>query len=110
MIIFEDVVDENNRLKDSQRNNEAITMSFFLQNLETKKIHVDRYKLNKNREEFEENGILEKIKEGMKLPITQVDGEILLSGRYPKSYEILDFLKLDRNILNRAYVNEKRKF
>lgn len=110
MEIYENSVDENNRFENEKDNEMAVMLSFFLEKLKSKKIFVDRYKLNKDTEKFEQNKITDKINDGTKLPITVVDGVVVLSGRYPKSYEILDFLKLDRNIFNQAYVNDKRKF
>lgn len=110
MMIFENKVDENNLFENEMDNRNSVMLSFFLQKLRTKKVVVDRFKLNKNPEIFEQQGISQKIDDGMKLPITVVDGKVVLSGRYPKSYEILDFLHIDRNIFNQAYVNDKRKF
>ena len=110
MMIFENKVDENNLFENEMDNRNSVMLSFFLQKLRTKKIVVDRFKLNKNPEIFEQHGITQRIEDGMKLPITIIDGKIVLSGRYPKSYEILDFLHIDRNIFNQAYVNDKRKF
>ncbi len=110
MMIFENKVDENNLFENEMDNRNSVMLSFFLEKLKTKKVVVDRFKLNKNPEIFEQQGIAQKIDDGMKLPITVVDGKVVLSGRYPKSYEILDFLHIDRNIFNQAYVNDKRKF
>ena len=110
MMIFENKVDENNLFENEMDNRNSMMLSFFLEKLKTKKVVVDRFKLNKNPEIFEQQGIAQKIDDGMKLPITVVDGKVVLSGRYPKSYEILDFLHIDRNIFNQAYVNDKRKF
>lgn len=110
MMIFENKVDENNLFENEMDNRNSVMLSFFLEKLKTKKVVVERFKLNKNPEIFEQQGIAQKIDDGMKLPITVVDGKVVLSGRYPKSYEILDFLHIDRNIFNQAYVNDKRKF
>ena len=110
MMIFENRVDENNLFENEMDNRNSVMLSFFLEKLKTKKVVVDRFKLNKNPEIFEQQGIAQKIDDGMKLPITVVDGKVVLSGRYPKSYEILDYLHIDRNIFNQAYVNDKRKF
>ena len=110
MMIFENKVDENNLFENEMDNRNSMMLSFFLEKLKTKKVVVDRFKLNKNPEIFEQQGIAQKIDDGMKLPITVVDGKVVLSGRYPKSYEILDFLHIDRNIFNQAYVNDNRKF
>ena len=110
MMIFENKVDENNLFENEMDNRNSVMLSFFLEKLKTKKVVVDRFKLNKNPEIFEQQGIVQKIDDGMKLPITVVDGKVVLSGRYPKSYEILDFLHIDRSIFNQAYVNDKRKF
>ena len=109
MMIFENKVDENNLFENEMDNRNAVMLSFFLEKLKTKNVVV-RFKLNKNPEMFEQQGITQKIDDRMKLPITVVDGKVVLSGRYPKSYEILDYLHIDRNIFNQAYVNDKRKF
>jgi len=75
MMIFENKVDENNLFENEMDNRNSVMLSFFLQQLKTKKVVIDRFKLNKNPEIFEQHGISQKIDDGMKLPITVVDGK-----------------------------------
>lgn len=81
---------------------ELLRISTVLNNLEKKGIKVERYNLTSAPQAFVMNKVVNKfIKEkGVKeLPITVIDGEIVITGRYPKNEEFVKLLDISKSYL-----------
>ena len=81
---------------------ELLRITTVLNNLKNKGIMIERYNLNSTPMEFVKNNTVnqyvnEKGVEG--LPVTLVDGEIVITGRYPANAEILNLLELPASVL-----------
>jgi hypothetical protein len=83
-------------------NPELIRISTVLNTLKNEGVEIGRYNLNNAPMEFVKSNIVnqyvnEKGVEG--LPVVTLDGEIVISGRYPTNEEILTLLELPAQIL-----------
>lgn len=81
---------------------ELLRITTVLNNLKNKGIIIERYNLNSTPMEFVKNNTVnqyvnEKGVEG--LPVTLVDGKIVITGRYPVNDEILNLLELPASTL-----------
>ena len=81
---------------------ELLRITTVLDNLKNKGIIIERYNLNSTPMEFVKNNTVnqyvnEKGVEG--LPVTLVDGKIVITGRYPANDEILNLLGLPASTL-----------
>ncbi len=80
---------------------ELLRISTVLNSLKSKNILVDRFNLSNSPQEFIKNEVVNNfVKEkGMEgLPLTVVDGEIVISGRYPTNDEFISYLELPKNM------------
>lgn len=76
---------------------ELIRMSTILNTLKNKGIEIDRFNLSSAPQEFITNKIINKIinEQGVDvLPVTILDGEIVVTGKYPTNEEIAKMLDL----------------
>jgi hypothetical protein len=76
---------------------ELLRMSAALRNLKRRGIVVDRFNLTSAPQEFISNDAINRAinEQGVEvLPITALDGKVVLSGRYPTNEEIAGFLGL----------------
>lgn len=81
---------------------ELLRISTVLNTLKKEEVIIDRFHLNSTPMEFVKSHVVHQFinENGAEsLPITTVDGEIVLSGRYPTNEEILTFLDLPAQIL-----------
>jgi hypothetical protein len=83
---------------------ELLRISTVLSRLEKNGIDVERFNLSNSPQEFitnktVNNFIREKGIEG--LPITVLDGEIVITGRYPKNEEFEKLFDIPRNFLGK---------
>ena len=81
---------------------ELLRISSVLNTLKQEGVIIERYNLNNAPMEFVKNNIVncyvnEKGVEG--LPVVTLDGEIVITGRYPANDEILNLLELPAQIL-----------
>jgi hypothetical protein len=82
---------------------ELLRISTVLNNLKKKGIEVDRFNLTSAPMEFVNNKAINDLlnSKGMNvLPATVVDGEIVITGRYPSNDEFCKILELPSNSLN----------
>jgi hypothetical protein len=81
---------------------ELLRISTVLNALGSNGIPVQRYNLSSAPQEFVKNqAVCELIKNGVdSLPATMVDGEIVLTGRYPTNEEIAKFLDIQASMLD----------
>jgi hypothetical protein len=80
---------------------ELLRISTVLNSLKSKNIVVDRFNLSNSPQEFIKNEAVNNfVKEkGMDgLPLTVVDGEIVISGRYPTNDEFVKYLDIPSNM------------
>lgn len=76
---------------------ELIRISTVLNTLNKKGIEVERFNLSNTPQEFIKNNVINKLiyEKGVDvLPVTILDGEIVLSGRYPSNEEIAKLLDI----------------
>lgn len=86
---------------------ELLRISTVLDNLKKKGIEVERYNLTNAPMKFVTNKTVNKFinEKGVdELPITLLDEEIVITGRYPTNEELVQFI----NVSSRA-INEKSK-
>lgn len=83
---------------------ELLRISTVLNTLEKSGIKVDRFNLSSAPNEFIKNQTVNKFinEKGVDdLPVTIVDDEIVITGRYPKNDEFVKLLNIPANLLNR---------
>lgn len=81
---------------------ELLRISTVLNTLKSKNVTVERYNLNTSPMEFVKNMAVNLYVNGKgidALPIVTLDGEIVISGRYPTNEEILNLLDLPAQML-----------
>lgn len=81
---------------------DLLRISTVLSALEKKNIEVKRYNLSNSPQAFITNKVVNNYirTHGLDaLPITVLDSEIFVSGRYPSNEEIIKFLELPDNII-----------
>lgn len=86
---------------------ELLRISTVLNSLQNKDIKVDRFNLSNAPQEFVTNSIVNNFinANGVDaLPITLLDGEIVITGRYPKNEEFIQLLEIPM-----SYLGEKPK-
>lgn len=86
---------------------ELLRISTVLSSLKNRGIEVDRFNLSSAPQEFVTNEVINKFinDKGVDgFPITVLDGEIVLQGKYPTNEELAKFLDVEDNFLG-----EKRK-
>jgi hypothetical protein len=84
---------------------ELLRISTVLSTLEKNGIKVDRFNLSNSPQEFIENksvNALIKAKGVEVLPLAVLDGEIIITGRYPKNDEFINYLNVPK-----SYVREE---
>ena len=79
---------------------ELLRISTVLSSLEKNNVKIERFNLSNSPGEFITNKVVntyikEKSVEG--LPVTVVDGEIVITGRYPRNEEIAKLLDIPMN-------------
>jgi hypothetical protein len=86
---------------------ELLRISTVLNTLKKNGIKVERYNLSNSPQEFVNNKVVNEfinINGGDELPVIIVDGEIVITGRYPTSEEFANLLDIPVN-----YTGEKSK-
>jgi len=81
---------------------ELLRISTVLNTIEKNGVIVDRYNLSNSPQEFIMNKVVNNFikANGVDgLPITVLDGEIVISGRYPKSEEFVKFLNIPMSFI-----------
>jgi hypothetical protein len=84
---------------------ELLRISTVLSTLEKNGVRVERFNLSNSPQEFIKNSKVNAfIKEnGVEaLPLTVLDGEIIVSGRYPKNDEFMKYLDVPRSFVGGA--------
>lgn len=90
---------------------ELLRISTVLNTLEKNNIKIERFNLSNAPQEFITNKVVnnyikEKGVEG--LPITVVDGEIVISGRYPANEEIAKLLDIPMSYIDDSSHNKQK--
>lgn len=83
---------------------ELLRISAVLNTLKERGIEVKRYNLTNAPMQFVKNQTVSefvKLYGADKLPVTVVDGELAVSGRYPTNEEFTEWLQLPQNILGK---------
>lgn len=81
---------------------ELLRISTVLNTLKKNGVNVDRYNLTSSPQEFVNNAELNKLmmSEGVEiLPVTVVDGKVMLTKRYPTNEEFSELLNVPRSYL-----------
>lgn len=89
---------------------ELLRISTVFNKLKKKGIEVERYNLTNSPMEFMTNKEVNKMinEKGVEqLPFTLVDGEIVITGRYPTNEELAHFLDLPIDYLNEELNTDK---
>lgn len=82
---------------------ELLRISTVLNTLKKNGVEVDRYNLSNAPQEFIMNKVVNNFirDKGVKgLPITVLDGDIVITGRYPKNEELVKLLDIPENYLD----------
>lgn len=102
MKLFESAVctcAENPNLKENQ---ELLRVYVIVDTLKKQGIEIERYNINEDSEEFIENEVVFKYMQSVGvngLPITVVDDEIVIMGRYPSRSEFISLLEISKKVL-----------
>lgn len=81
---------------------ELIRISTVVNNLKKNEVLVERFNLSDSPQEFVNNKVVNEFintKEIDQLPITLVEGEIIIIGRYPTNEEFVKLLNVPRSFL-----------
>ncbi len=81
---------------------ELLRMSTVVNTLKKNKLNIERFNLTNSPMEFVNNQEVNKLinESGVeKLPVTLLDGQIVLIGRYPTNDELTSFLEVPKEIL-----------
>lgn len=82
---------------------ELLRISTVLNTLDKKDIKVERYNLSSAPQEFVSNQVINEFintKGVDELPVTILEGEVIITGRYPTNDEFIKFLDLPAETLN----------
>ena len=82
--------------------NDLLRISTVLSTLEKNDVKVERYNLSSSPQAFITNSLVKDVIRAKGLdvfPITVVDNEIVISGRYPSNEEFVQLLSLSQNII-----------
>lgn len=83
---------------------ELLRISTVLNTLKERDIEVKRYNLTNAPMQFVTNHVVSefvKLYGADKLPVTVVDGELAVSGRYPTNEEFTEWLQLPQDVLGK---------
>jgi len=83
---------------------ELLRISTVLSTLKTNGIEVDRFNLASSPQEFIDNKIVNEFINNTgvdNLPITLLDNEIVIKGRYPSNEELLTLLEIKSDLLEK---------
>lgn len=95
---------------------ELLRISTVLSTLDKNDVKVDRFNLSNSPQEFIKNkdvNLLIKSKGMDVLPLTVLDGEIVITGRYPTNEEFVKYLNVPRSFIGeqpkvaKATINKK---
>lgn len=89
---------------------ELLRISAVLNSLKKNGITVDRFNLTDAPMEFVNNAVINQFinAHGVeKLPATVVDGEIVITGRYPSNKDFINILQISASLLGEASATEK---
>jgi len=89
---------------------ELLRISTLSNILKRKGIQLERYNLTNSPMEFVSNKTVNKMvnEKGVDdLPFTLLDGEVVLTGRYPTNSELEEFLEMPAKVLDEALKIEK---
>lgn len=81
---------------------ELLRVSTVISTLTKNEINVDRFNLTNSPQEFIANKVVNTFirANGLsKFPITVLDGEITITGRYPSNDEFIELLEIPKNYL-----------
>ena len=81
---------------------ELLRISTVLSSLKKNGVEVDRFNLSSSPQEFVDNKVVNSFinEKGVDdLPVTVLDGEIVLVGKYPTNEEIVKFLEVEVSFL-----------
>ena len=81
---------------------ELLRISTTLNTLQKNGVNVDRFNLSNAPQEFVNNQLINEFinKDGVeKLPVTVLDGEIVITGRYPTNEEFIKLLNIPMSFL-----------
>lgn len=90
---------------------ELLRISTVLNNLKKKGIEIERYNLTNSPMKFMTNKTVNKLlndKGVDELPLTLVDDEVALAGRYPTNQELADFLDVSVNFFAEKSTTDKQ--
>jgi len=89
---------------------ELLRVSTVLNSLKKNGVNVERFNLTSSPQEFVNNKAVNKLINGNgidKLPATVLDGEIIMTGRYPTNEEFVNLLNIPMNSLENQPVKVK---
>ncbi len=89
---------------------ELLRVSTVLNSLKKNGVNVERFNLTSSPQEFVNNNAVNKLINGNgvdKLPATVLDGEIIMTGRYPTNEEFVKLLNIPMNSLDNQPVKVK---
>ncbi|MGV8983975.1 arsenite efflux transporter metallochaperone ArsD [Clostridium sp.] len=81
---------------------ELLRISTVISSLAKNGIEVERFNLSGSPQEFVDNKVINKFitEKGVDdLPVTMLDGEIVLTGKYPTNEELVKFLNVEMSFL-----------
>jgi hypothetical protein len=81
---------------------ELLRISTVLNTLKKNGVEVQRFNLSNSPQEFVNNKAVNELinKKGVdELPVTVLDGEIVITGRYPTNEEFVKFLDIPKSLL-----------
>ena len=91
---------------------ELLRISTVLSSLKKRGVEVERFNLSGSPQEFVDNKVVNKfiMEKGVdEFPITVLDGEIVLVGKYPTNEELAKFLDVEMNFLSEKHKSFKIK-
>lgn len=91
---------------------ELLRISTVLSSLKKRGVEVERFNLSGSPQEFVTNEVVNKFinEKGVdEFPITVLDGEIVLVGKYPTNEELAEFLDVEMNFLSEKHKSFKIK-
>lgn len=100
--LFESAVCTCAENPNSKENQELLRVYVIVDALKKQGIEIERYNINDDSEEFIENEVVFKYMQSVGvngLPITVVDDEIVIMGRYPSRSEFISLLEIPKEVL-----------
>lgn len=91
---------------------ELLRISTVLNTLKKNGVNIDRYNLSDAPQEFVNNKVINNLLNtdgDKKLPVTVLDGEVVITGRYPTNDEIVKLLNVPMNFLGEQSKAEQKK-